>query len=83
MGIKKTNLFRIWCKKINNDGTEDYFRSKICFKTKTEANKYADHLNSNHQYKNELHFFCRPEELCLASKANNIINSQEDTLQII
>lgn len=82
MGIKKANIFRIWCKQTGNDGTETYFQSKICFKTKTEAVKYADHLNSNNQYKKDLHFFYRPEQICIASKASDIINSKEDSLQL-
>ena len=83
MGIKKTNIFRIWCKQTSNDGTETYFQSRICFKTKPEAEKYAQHLNNTNPHSNELTFFYRPEEICLASKASDIINSNEDSLQLL
>ena len=83
MGTKKTNIFRIWCKQTGNDGTETYFQSKICFKSKTEAEKYANHLNSSNPHKKELTFFWRPEELCLASRAIDIINSKEDSLRFM
>lgn len=83
MGIKKANIFRIWCKQTCNDGTETYFQSKICFKTKPEADKYAKHLNSTNPHSNELSFFCREEQLCLASKASDIISSNEDSLKLM
>ena len=83
MGIKKAKMFRVWCKQQHNDGTETYFRSKICFKTKPEADKYAKHLNSTNPHNDELTFFCREEELCLASKASDVISSKEDSLKLM
>ena len=83
MGIKKSNIFRIWCKQTNNDGTETYFQSRICFNTKPEADKYTQHLNNTNPHKKELFFFCRQEGICLASKASDIINSKEDSLQLL
>ena len=83
MGVKKANIFRVWCRQTNNDGTEIYYQSKICFRTKPEADKYAQHLNNTNPHTKELKFFCRQEELCLASKATDIINSNEDSLQLL